>query len=308
MTRAKVDVAVACAGMQSPDWWSPWAAMLLEAQKTGEVDIVHLWALQSALPDHNKNHCISDSLNPTKTEGQGIAPDTEKRRNDKTDANRVEITRRFLEFDSDWIFWVDDDTVPPLGALTHLLSLGRDFVAGLYYYNKPPHNPIAYIRREGSPYYDPIWNFPYGTLMPVDSVGMGCTLIHRSVYERIMQNFTVVMRPNGSLAPIRNDLITGELTQFKEGTLAEVPQPRIENGNMVIPVWTPEVDDNRPWPFYAMEYGRTEDHHFCEMAIQSGARPYIDSTVNCQHWKMKPADRLNYKREWMSREGINPGI
>ena len=304
MSIPNVDVAVACSGTQTPDWWSPWAAMLLEAQKSGLVNIARFWTLQSALPDHNKNHAISDSLSP----GAGIAPATEKKRNNLTDANRVEITRRFLEYDSDWIFWSDDDTVPPLGALTHLLSLSREFVAGLYYYNKPPHNPIAYMRREGSPYYDPIWNFPYGTLMPVDSVGMGCTLIHRSVYERILQNFTVVMRPNGSLTAIKSDRITGDLEKFKEGTLLEVPQPRIENGSLIIPVWTPEVDDNRPFPFYALEYGRTEDHHFCEMCIDIGIRPYIDSTVNCQHWKNKPADRLDFKKEWFNHEGLNVGF
>lgn len=278
----RVDIGVACSGFQTHNWWLPLMGSILSEARAG-VEIGEFYAISSALPDHNKNHTVSSSP---------FWKSEEKRRADLTDANRTAITRRFLDGASDWLFFVDDDTVHPKGTLTHLLSLGKDFVGGLYFNPKSPYNPIAYLRYENGMYH-PIYGFAPGTLIQVDSIGMGCTLVHRSVFERIQQAHTVFQRPNGSLAAVHNSAVI-------EGDHADGPFEFVKHGYLHTRVEKVEgEDDNRPFPFWALEFGRTEDHHFCELAARVGVRPWVDTNIRCEHWKMQSRGWGDY------REAVN---
>jgi len=280
----KVDIGIACSNHQTSYWWAPLMGRLLNEQSLG-VDIQNIWAVSSAVPDHNKNNTIIS----------GIAPPDQKRRNSLTDANRVTAVKRFLTAGSDWLFFIDDDTLPPVGAITKLLGHGRDFIAGLYYNTNPPYNPIAYMRREDG-LYNPVYHFPYGAVMQVDAIGMGCTLIHRSVFERIMEEHTLYQRPNGSLAVVHSSCIYGDEDSTTSGLR---PKVWVSGGYMHTEVKQVDLtqEDTRAWPFYALEYGRTEDMHFCELAANVGIRCWVDTTINCEHYKVKATTREEYKRE-----------
>jgi hypothetical protein len=272
----KVSIGVACAPHQIVNWWLPVMNRLLDEQRRG-IEIQSIFAISSALPDHNKNHTVSSRI---------FANPEEKRRSDLTDANRAEITARFLDEDAEWLWFIDDDTVPPRGALSHLLSLGRPFAAGLYFNPKPPYNPIAYLRRPDG-LYRAYYGYAPGTLVQVDSVGMGCTLIHRSVFEDIRRCYTVFQRPDGSLTPVHNDRVMTVDESEALGFSEPVALTDGEGFALVQPLTPVREDDNRPWPFFALEYGRTEDHHFCEMAGAIGFKPWLDTSLVCEHWKHK---------------------
>jgi hypothetical protein len=265
MIKARVDIAVACAPNQIPQWWGPIMQALLKEQRDG-LEIGHIHTSNSALPDSNKNKIVAGDLLP-------------KNRLNLTDENRMKIAKQFLQKDSEWIFWIDDDTVPPPGAIRQLLEAQREMIAGVYFNNNPPHLPIAYIRREDGLY----MGVPYrpGGLVQVDSVGMGCTLIHRSVYERIMAEHTVVSLPNGSLTAVHN-------SNVKDSKYAKPGKEQyIRGGYLHTPITEIREDDNRAWPFYMLEHGRTEDHWFCELLANVGIRPWLDYSVVCKHWKPK---------------------
>lgn len=272
---AKVEIAIACGYNQSYQWWGPVMGKLIAEQKTGDVDIIGIYPYGSALPDNVKNKAVAATLS--------------KRRGELTDMNRDAGVAGFLNREADWLMWLDDDTVPPTGFLNHLLSLGREFVGGLYFLGGEPYNPIAYMRdQEGL--YHPIYEYAHGALIPVDSIGMGCTLIHRSVYERIMEEHEVWQRAkNGSLLAVPKGEISETEPQHSIGYY------RVGDNLISVQEFVPTVeDDNRFWPFYAMEYSRTEDHHFCELAANVGLRPYLDTSVVCNHLKVQAISRSHY--------------
>jgi hypothetical protein len=276
--KAIVDIAVACSAHQIPDWWSPVMGMLLHTNQSDQIEIGQIRTVSSALPDANKNNTIGH----------------QKKRWSLTDVNRNEIINKgFLKGDADWVFWMDDDTVPPMDTIIHLINLGRPFVAGLYFLPRKPYNPIAYKRHQDSGLYAPIYKYPVGALFEVDSVGMGCTLIHRSVYEKIQEEHIVFEKYNGAIIPLHKSQVHYPfVTEHKKRK-----KPEVRNGVYKEQVIPQRDEDDRNFPFYLLEYGRTEDHHFCELAENVGIKPHIDTTITCEHWKHKATTYEDYAKE-----------
>lgn len=293
MSKAKVDIAVACSAAQHSIWTGNIIGVLLQEQAR-DIEIGQIMLVSSAMPDFNKSNMVGGQIN------WDFANPEEKGRNQKTDANRVKATGRFLSgvdhlnWKADWIFWIDDDTTIPVDAITKLLERQKDAIAGLYFNPLPPKNPIAYVRNKTGIGYHAFYDYPYGALLQVDSVGMGCTLVHRSVYEKIMVEHEIFVRPNGSLWPVHKSLV------FNTGVPYLSKQPHTIN-ELVVNGWAchrvtkPGGDDNRSWPFYAMEYGRTEDHYFWELAANVGIRPWVDTTITCGHIKPQAMEYADYK-------------
>jgi len=287
-----VEIAVPCYGPQPSSWWQRFTMNLLAENKTS-VRIKAIGVSMSMLPDDNKN-----KLSEFVVENQ--LKETAHRKH-QTDINRNILARWFThpedhpnrieEGPADYIVFIDADTKPPKGFIRRLIDLKREFVSGLYFLPQPPYNPVAYYRRPGG-LYEAFYNYQLGTLVQVDSVGLGCAVIHRSVFERIQKNFTVYMsKITGALFPIYNEDIVN--TNKYSG---KKKHPWIANGTLSIPVepvdWTEETS---PWPYFALEYARTEDHFFCELAERVGIKPYLDTNIVCDHMKVKDINEEQYQ-------------
>ena len=275
----KVAIGVASWGSPDPTWYVKLATICLHAERNG-IEIESVIGVTSALPDWNKNRVIF-----------------EKGRLDKTDSNRGTLAKTFMNSDAEWLFQIDDDTTPPADVLSRLLKADRDFIAGVYFNTRPPYNPIAYFRSDNG-MYSAIEDFPKGTLIQVDSVGMGCTLIHKSVFLKIMDQFEVYRRPNGSLFPLHISQIRDD--KVYEGKNRE---PFLSGGVVRFPVIKANKFE-QPFPFFAMEYGRTEDHHFCELADQVGVKPWLDTDIKCGHWKIAEHTVSHFEAQRDNNEGI----
>lgn len=87
-----------------------------------------------------------------------------------------------LQYGAEWLFFLDDDVIPPRDAFGKLISHRREVVSGLYYKRLGHIVPTMY--REGSPP-NPILSWKPNELLEVDYVGGGCLAIHRSALERV---------------------------------------------------------------------------------------------------------------------------
>jgi hypothetical protein len=280
--RPFVDIAIPCLPYQSSKWWPKIMSLILSEERYGKVQINKITAVSSALVDSNKNHVISVG----------------KKRENYVDSNRKEITADFLGGEAEWIFWIDDDTAPPKLAITKLLSSGHDFISGLYYSKAEEHVPIALLKAEDGGY-RPISGYSSGTIMPVDVVGMGCCLIHRSVYERIMQGHTLYRRMDKTLFAFPNSQI-----KDKEPINSERFEPYIENGILHEPTFPAELEEGENYPFYALANGRTEDIEFCELAAHVGIRPWVDTSVTCEHIGLSTVTEKDYEAYQLHKAGL----
>src|SRR3989304_5342993 len=99
---------------------------------------------------------------------------------------RDKIVQKALDAECDYLFWVDDDVLPPEDALVKLLGHGLPFVSGLYMTRLYPHTPQIYVRTpvdvNGGWSYKPVLEYPEAVIS-VDAVGHGCCLVDTGVYK-----------------------------------------------------------------------------------------------------------------------------
>jgi hypothetical protein len=99
------------------------------------------------------------------------------------DHARNAACQQVLQSNFTWLFFLDDDVIPPPDALFKLLSRGQDIISGLYYRRADPIMPVMLADTKPKPSF--ITNFQPGSLIEADMVGAGCLLIHRRVLERV---------------------------------------------------------------------------------------------------------------------------
>lgn len=208
------------------------------------------------------------------------------------DHNRNLIAAEFLKSQAEWLFWIDADTLVPVGALERLLSHGRTLVSGLYYGKYDPHPPIAYTVYNGA--FTPIdktIRWERGEIIPVDATGMGCMLTHRSVYEDILANFKVFQVPGGGLVTVHNSDVIGSPDEKHEH------DGKVYRGQLRLRLKEPDLTNMR-FPFFMIEHIRTEDMYFFDKARRVGHSPVLDTSVECQHLRWTPFTGADYRDQY----------
>lgn len=267
----KIDIGIAGNKNQAFDWWSALVPELLRIQYEGQIEVAQFLAVGSALTDYNRNAVVA----------------------------------AFLAGESDAIFWIDDDTVPPPSALERLLQLDTDVAAGVYFRRGLPHDPLAY-KRLPNRMYTPMKQFERGEIVPVESVGMGCTLVRRHVYERIQEEYRLFRRVENATVMTMH----GEDVVEEEAVHPDVLRPDPDVGRVVVGpggrgyhvdavVEVQAEDLEQDWPFYVLEWGRTEDHYFCEMVQRCGLEILVDTWLDCKHLGIQP---VTWRHFWKVRD------
>jgi hypothetical protein len=199
-----------------------------------------------------------------------------------TDKSRNEIAKWFLGCGSEWLLFLDDDVAPEPDTLQRLMAHGKEFVTGVYYRRRPPCDPLMYVRTE-SGWYAPPLEWPEGALLKVDAVGLGCALINRSVFERILGSHVMYERTNGSLGLAHLGDVHERREWVKPGL--RIVEPRgVELVQQVNLLRYQDLQPNQQVPFFAFEYGRTEDFYFCELCARAGVEVWVDTSIELYHW------------------------
>jgi hypothetical protein len=93
--------------------------------------------------------------------------------------------KHFIEQGHEWLFFIDHDVVlPPVTFLKigeYIRKGDVPIVSGLYYCKSSHPEPLLF-RGRGTGYYD---KWKPGDKVWVDGIPMGCTLIHRSIIQRL---------------------------------------------------------------------------------------------------------------------------
>lgn len=242
----KLSIGVACYGPQEAKWWGHLARLIIDIGYTAEIQDV----------------IVSDSM--------------------ATDHNRNNIVKIFLESKSEWLFWIDADTIVPFGSVRRLLGTQKKIVSGLYYSKHSPHNAIAYYKTPEA--YKPIdfdSTWERGELLKVDAVGMGCCLIHRSVFEEFSKMYIPMQEPNGSLSLMHKDDF------IKDDKLPEYDFDEKVVGNYRMIKMKDVTLTNYKYPYFALEHGRTEDMWFFERIGRLGMEVWLDTSIECGHMRAK---------------------
>lgn len=293
-----VDIGIAINKFQSPLWWLPLFGELLRTQQRGVVEIGSVIGIGRALTDLQKNGIVNIFFGPVNTA-----------------ENRDAIVAASMESKADAIFWVDDDTVPPHRVIERLLELDSDIAAGVYFMRTPPYHPLVYKRRPDKAY-RPLFNYQVGEIIDVaDSVGMGCTLVRRHVYERIRESYTLFKRADtASLIPIHKDDITLLPRAAKQVRQNVNRVVETREGIFRMQQLLPLGEEPARWPYYVMEHERTEDHHLCELARRVGCSILVDTALQCGHVGDKVYDvedfrefQREYVQKVVEREAENAG-
>ena len=257
-----VCIGVACNKYQAPAFWVP----LVGAAS----NVTHFTWSQNGLIEFEK----LDELKRL------IAP-----RGALTDSNRNRIVQYFLEeTECDYLFQMDDDVrMPfPVGVSLHkLLAPGYPIVSGIYYRGSKPYGPIAFLYAQEGPRngYISIIDWEPDSMLRVDAVGMGCTLIHREVFERIQKEFVIVETWRGELRLEHPDDLEENMA----------PSDRVLTLEQFY-----EMKDHPLFPFYALSYMRTEDMYFCENAKRLGYDIWLDTSLEAEHLQTKPITREDF--------------
>lgn len=100
------------------------------------------------------------------------------------DMSRNEIVRSALENDVEYVFFLDSDVVCPPDTIIRLMAHNLPIVTGVYYTRAPPIEPAVWSEITPSGKQAIAFN-PGSGLIEADFIGMGCCLIHKSVFKNI---------------------------------------------------------------------------------------------------------------------------
>lgn len=114
---------------------------------------------------------------------------------------RNELVARFLDTtDAQWLLMIDSDEQLSVETFDKLIGavhdVERPIVAGLYFGAWPGEGPypdpvpLIFRKIPDTTRFKPVADYPADQVIPIDSAGTGCLLVHRSVFERFREQAT----------------------------------------------------------------------------------------------------------------------
>jgi glycosyltransferase involved in cell wall biosynthesis/2-polyprenyl-3-methyl-5-hydroxy-6-metoxy-1,4-benzoquinol methylase len=93
---------------------------------------------------------------------------------------RTEIVHKARAMNFEWLLFIDDDVFLPEDGINRLFSAGKKIITGMYWTKTEPPRPVIFKRMGDGPYD----SFPLDEVIEVAGAGLGCCLIHMSVFDQ----------------------------------------------------------------------------------------------------------------------------
>ena len=93
---------------------------------------------------------------------------------------RIEVVKKARERGFKYLFYLDDDVLPPPDVIRRLMAHGKDIVTGIYYTKTEPSTPVIFEDFGNGP----MMNFELDSLFEIGGAGLGCTLINMDVFDK----------------------------------------------------------------------------------------------------------------------------
>ena len=164
----------------------------------------------------------------------------------------------FLAGPYDALLTVENDIVPPRGALRKLLKAETDIAYGLYCYRQPGHLWNAYTFNGLSLASQPaLARQVFDKVIPVRGYGLGCALIRRQVLQRLAFRFEPDQPGLHCDSHFGDDVHAADMTQVCDTSV--LCGHIVNEHRMVYPdvAQNPTVTGAIEWRFYRYEWGLT---------------------------------------------------
>lgn len=136
---------------------------------------------------------------------------------------QTEMVEQALEMGAQYILFIEDDTIPPPGALMELsrvLETADELVmacGGIYTTRRNPPEPIVYM----GPGKGAHWDWRLGDIFECWATGMGCTMIKMEVFKKMPKPWFVELK---NIEEVRQypELFPDAMEDFSAGRKAGV--------------------------------------------------------------------------------------
>jgi hypothetical protein len=169
------------------------------------------------------------------------------------------------------IFFVDDDCLLSMSALTQLWAHQKPIAAGLYYTKTEPPQPLILAGKHEGVRSD--WT--HGDVVECWAHGMGATLIDLDVFRTMYTGGHVEADPDGT-CPVCLGQAQARACDGCFGTGHEIRWFHTMSQTLEHTSMGPEFSS------------QTEDVYFCERAVAAGYQPTVDTGVFAFHYAAPP--------------------
>jgi hypothetical protein len=138
----------------------------------------------------------------------------------RTDKNRNEMVKYFLDNNFDYLLFLDTDMTYPKDIVRKYIGSGKELIGGVYYKRSYPHFPVVFALRENGHFQsvDPtVWG--KNQIIKVDGLGTGGMMITRSVFDKITasgQDYWFNYGLNYHIPGAKTDIATHDLVFCKK--------------------------------------------------------------------------------------------
>jgi hypothetical protein len=111
---------------------------------------------------------------------------------------RTQAAATLLQQDKQWLFFLDSDVLVPAETVMRFINYRVPIISALYPQRYPTFNGVDLVYKpcifnegrdaQGNAVTADVGEFQFGQILEVAYAPSGCMLIHRSVYERLLQN------------------------------------------------------------------------------------------------------------------------